>query len=89
MYKDYTSSFNDLLRKDGSVSIHHRNLQALAIELYKVKNKLSTSLMQDIFQVRNYAGPYLRYHSDFVRAFSHSTFKGQNSLRSLGPIILK
>ena len=29
------SCFEDLLEKDGSVSIHHRNLRALAAELFK------------------------------------------------------
>ena len=34
-YLDETSSFEDLLRKDGSVAIHHRNLQFLATEMFK------------------------------------------------------
>ena len=41
VYNDDTSSFDELLRKDNSVSIHHRNIQALAIEMYKAKNNLS------------------------------------------------
>ena len=36
VYKDYTSSFGDLLRQDISVIVHHRNIQSLAIELFKV-----------------------------------------------------
>ena len=34
VYKDSISSFAVLLEKSGSVSIHHRNLQALAIDIY-------------------------------------------------------
>ena len=34
IYSDYESSFNTLLEKDGSSSIHHRNIQSLAIEIY-------------------------------------------------------
>ena len=34
IYSDYKSSFNTLLEKDGSSSIHHRNIQSLAIEIY-------------------------------------------------------
>ena len=33
VYQDENSSFEELLQKDGSVTIHHRNLQFLAIEI--------------------------------------------------------
>ena len=42
VYKDNESTFEDLLKKDNSVSIHHKNIRLLGIELYKVKNNLST-----------------------------------------------
>ena len=35
IYNDKTSYFNELLEKDNSVSIHERNIQALAIEIVK------------------------------------------------------
>ena len=31
------SSYEELLEKDASVSIHHRNIQVLATEMYLVK----------------------------------------------------
>ena len=37
VYKDSISSFHELLQKDHSFTIHHRNIQSLAIELYKIK----------------------------------------------------
>ena len=52
MYNDKQSSFNELLEKDGSVSIHERNLQVLATEMHKINNGLSTPLMKDIFPIR-------------------------------------
>ena len=38
--------------KDNSVSIHHRNIHLLAVELYKVKTNLSSELMLELFQKR-------------------------------------
>ena len=35
VYKDTHLTFNELLRKDNSFTIHHRNLQKLATEMYK------------------------------------------------------
>ena len=37
VYNDFSSSFSELLEKDKSVTIHHRNLQTLAYEIFKVK----------------------------------------------------
>ena len=36
IYNDKTSSFENLLEKDGSISIHNRNLQVLVIEIFKI-----------------------------------------------------
>ena len=35
-YKNSKLTFEELLRKDQSFSVHHRNLQKLATEMYKV-----------------------------------------------------
>ena len=43
-------SFDELLAKDNSVTIHQRNLQLLATEIFKVKQGLSTGLTDEIFQ---------------------------------------
>ena len=49
---DNKSSFEDLLKKDGSVSIHHRNLRTLAVELFKVFKGLSSIIFAEAFTVR-------------------------------------
>ena len=41
------SSFQDLLKKENSVSIHHRNIQALATEMFKVKNYIAPEIMKE------------------------------------------
>ena len=42
IYNDKTSSFEILLEKDGSVSIHNRNLQDLATEMFKISRGISS-----------------------------------------------
>ena len=54
IYNDITSTFKDLLEKDNSVSVHDRNLQALATEIFKVGSGISTVLMNEIFQLKLY-----------------------------------
>ena len=49
VYKDENLTFQELLDKDGSVTVHHRNLQKLAIEMYKIKNHPSPAPMQALF----------------------------------------
>ena len=36
VYSDNTSSFEDLLRKDGSVTIHQGNVRFLSLEMFKL-----------------------------------------------------
>ena len=57
-YNDYTSSFNDLLDKDSSITIHQRNLRCLAIEMFKINNKLSPPFICDLIQESTF-----RYHT--------------------------
>ena len=49
VYKDYTSSFDDLLATDNSFKIHQRNLQKLATEIFKVKQGIAPAIMNNIF----------------------------------------
>ena len=85
VYNDDVSTFGDLLSRDGSYTIHQRNIQALAIECFKVYMCLGPSLLDDIFTVSNYQGPKLRSKGDFVKPSIHSVHFGENSLKYLGP----
>ena len=51
VYCDYKSSFNTLLEKHGSFSIHHRNIQSLTIDIYKFLHGLSPAIMGDIIKL--------------------------------------
>ena len=48
VYRDYTSSFESLLEKSNSVTIHIKNVQNLAIEIYKAQTNLSPLFMSNI-----------------------------------------
>ena len=64
LYKDYISSFDDLLVKDNSFRIHHTNLQKLAVKIFKVKINVVPEVMKDIFRI--VANPYsLRNETKF------------------------
>ena len=49
VYQDKKSSFETLLKRDKSMSIHVKNLQHLATELFNVKNDLSPEITKQIF----------------------------------------
>ena len=46
VYRDYNATFSKLLSKDKSVTIHQRNLQLFATEIFKTKNELNPKIME-------------------------------------------
>ena len=83
VHEDHTSSFNELLVKDKSISIHHRNIHRVAIEMFKVVNHLCPSFMGEMFKL--YTGPSTRSKKYFDKPKSSTVYKGDNSLRTFGP----
>ena len=49
-YQDYKSTF--LQQKDNSVTIHQRDLQVPATEIFKAKNDLSPEIMKEVFELK-------------------------------------
>ena len=80
IYSDKQSSFVTLLEKDGSVSVHNRNLQILATEMYKVKNDLSPLIVTELFEHRN-EHYNLRKNSQF-------TIPEQNNIAWVGKYLI-
>ena len=70
-YNDENSSFEKLLEKDNSVSIHQRNLQVLAIEMLKLYRQISPDFLNEIF-IRKTTSYNLREKYVFGRIY-HGT----------------
>ena len=51
-YKDTQSSFKELLEKDYSVTVHHKNLEALVTGIFKVKNDLAPDITKNVFELK-------------------------------------
>ena len=85
IYIDKQSNFEELLVKDNFVTIHHRNIQRLAIQMYMVANSMSPDIMSEIFQLRKNTHYHLRHILQFVAHQIHSFYKGSRSGLYLGP----
>ena len=87
VYKNETfSSFDGLLKRDKSVSIHQKNLQILATEIYKTKNDLGPKIMKDTLHFIQ--KPYnLRNDPELQRRRNRTVYFGTESISSLAPKI--
>ena len=85
-YGDRSSSFENLLKKDNSVSIHHSNIQALATEMFKVKNNIAPEIMKELFAPKM-SSYNLRNNNSFKRRRVKSVWHGTESKSYLGPKI--
>ena len=84
IYNDKKYSFEQLLEIDSSVSVHYKNLRALATEMYKIYHGISPTIMNEIFTLRHQNQYNLRNWTYFdapkVRTVNH----GSESVRYLG-----
>ena len=77
-------TFEELLQKDRSFTIHHRNLQKLATEMYKIKNNYSPVMMKSIFTEST--NPYnLRSNNPLQSDNVHSVLNSTETLSYRGP----
>ena len=86
VYNDFSSRFSELLGKDNSVTIHHRNLQTLAYEIFKVKNDMAPEILTEIFPQKesNYS---LRSSTALQDKSIKTVMYGSETISSLGPKI--
>ena len=82
IYNDRISSFQELLEKDNSCTVHHFNVQSLAIVMFKVISNIAATIIDDLFIT------YLRSKFKFAVPSVRSVHNGQNSIQYYGPLIL-
>ena len=76
IHKDKNSSYEELLTKHGSVSIYHRNIQALVTKMYKIQN----GILSEIESHYN-----LRRCNDFRIPPIRTVYYDSESIPFLGP----
>ena len=84
VYGDYESTFDELLVRDGSVRIHHRNIQSVALEMFKVKNDLCPELMKCLFTVN--PNPKAGQQTFLIPSVK-TVYMGKLSLGYFGPVV--
>ena len=86
VYNNNCSSFDVLLQKCESVTLHHRNIQKSAIEIYKALHNLSSSLMAEIFTVKG-SGYKLRGGNKLISDNIKTVNYGKETISYLAPKI--
>ena len=81
-------TFKELLEKNKIVKVNQRNLQILATEIYKAKNKISPEVVNSLFEFTN-KNYNLRNTSIFKKNRYFTVHYGSESLVSLAPKILE
>ena len=88
IYSDKQPLYEALLKKDGSVSIHNRNLQILADEMYNVSKGLSTPIITELFKPRDEQHHNLRNNAEFTIPVIRTVYRESENISFLGPKIL-
>ena len=86
VYSYKTSTFKELLDKDKSVSVYHKNIQGSATEVYKTVNGLAPTVMNSIFEIKSIEYN-LRNKNNFKSRRINSVRYGIDRLTYLGPKI--
>ena len=87
VYYDFKSSFEGLLMKGNSFSIHERNNQSLAIEIYKFLNGLTPSFLNNVFH-KNISNSYdLQNHKELYSRNPKTVRYGTETVSYMAPKI--
>ena len=85
VYDDYSSSFETLLERDSSFTIHHQNILSMLIEIYKsLKKAYAENFFDSLFEF-NFRQS--QFPLKLKMPFCNSVYHGKNSIRYFGPQI--
>ena len=86
LYGDYDSSFDQLLARAGSITVHQKNLQSLMVEIYKTMNHLNPSYIWEFFVKKDI--PYNLRTKELCKLPSAQSHRyGLNSLSFRGSLL--
>ena len=83
VYRDYISSYEQLLALSNDVTIHQKNLRVLVTEVFKVKTGIGPETLKDIFQFTEpvYNLRNIKFKSNNVKTIQYGT----ETISFLGP----
>jgi len=82
-HRDQNSSFESLLEKDSSTTIHVKNLKVMLTELFKTKNYQNSDFMREVYPLRNNSYN-LRYNNEFLQPKVKAVSYGLETTRVRG-----
>jgi len=86
VYNDYISTFDSLLERHHSFTIHHQNLQTLAIEIFKEVNGITKGNLGVDFCLKE-TFRNLRSNSELHIPSVRNVYSGKGSIRYFGPVL--
>ena len=89
VYQDKKSSFEELLQKDNSVTVHMKNLQYLATKIFRVKSGLSPIIMNEVFDFQENESHNLGSGIHLASRNMHTAHFGTDTISSLWPKLWK
>ena len=81
VYRNSDCSHKELLKMIHYFTVHQRNIQSLAIELFKVEQNISKYMRNNIFQIRENLRWNLRSQTEFLRSSASKSQCGLKFLR--------
>ena len=75
----YSSDFNILLENNNEICNHHRNIQALLIEVFKINNELAPPIM-DSFLLKRFNTYNLRNFREFATERKRTVWYGLETI---------